>query len=155
MIPPLRDRPEDIPFLAEHFLMKYSASNNSRVRGFTKRAMAKLVRLRWEGNVRELENMIERAVVLCTENLVDDKDIPDPETMKPDEFFRNSTSDFPSLAQLEERYVRLVLDKVAGRKDKAAQILGVNRRTLYRKEREYGLVSADGPEDIHEEEKEA
>lgn len=144
VIPPLRDRPEDIPFLADYFLAKYAASNHSNVRGFTKRAISKLMRLRWEGNVRELENVIERAVVLSSDTWVDEKEIPDPEMASPNDFFKNATGDFPSLDRLEERYIRMVLEKVAGRKEKAAQILGINRRTLYRKEQQYGF-SVDEP----------
>jgi two-component system response regulator HydG len=150
-LPALRDRADDIPLLAEHFLKKYAASNAAdgqpRVRGFTKAALSKLMRLRWPGNVRELENVIERAVVLCQGSVIDEKDIPDPDVGDAEGNFRSSTSDFPTLTQLEERYIRLVLQKTAGRKDKAAQMLGINRRTLYRKEREYGLVSPDAPED--------
>ena len=143
VIPPLRDRQDDIPLLADYFLKKYSAANNSRVLGFSKGALSKLMRLRWEGNVRELENMVERAVVLCQSDVIDDSDIPDPQANDPDHFFRSGTNDFPTIAQLEQRYIRVVLDKTAGRKDKAAQILGINRRTLYRKEREYGWVTAE------------
>lgn len=143
IIPPLRQRRDDIPLLAEHFLCKYAATNGARVKGFTKRAMAKLVNLRWEGNVRELENVIERAVVLTPHLLIDESDIPSPDTLNSEHFFTSSTSDFPTLEQLESRYIQVVLDKTAGRKDKAAQILGINRRTLYRKEREYGLTTGD------------
>jgi len=139
-IPPLRHRKEDIPLLAEHFLKKYSAVNTMKVRGFTKRAIAKLMGMKWEGNVRELENVVERAVVLCTDTLVDEGDIPTPETQNAEEFFGESTGDFPTLTKLEERYIRLIMEKTGGRKDKASQILGINRRTLYRKEREYGMV---------------
>jgi DNA-binding NtrC family response regulator len=151
MIPPLRDRTEDIPLLAEHFLRKYSAANASegspRVQGFTKAALNKLVTLRWEGNVRELENVVERAVVLCPSSHIDVSDIPDPEKAGAQEAVKGIITDFPTLIQLEERYMQLVLQKTAGRKDKAAQILGINRRTLYRKEREYGWVPSDAPED--------
>ena len=147
VIPPLRDRRDDIPLLAEHFLKKYSAMNNSRVKGFTKRAMAKLMGLRWEGNVRELENVVERAVVLATNELIDESDIPTQETQSPVDFVSSATRDFPTINQLEERYIKTILEKTAGRKDKAAQILGINRRTLYRKEREYGLVHPDSPEE--------
>lgn len=146
-IPPLRQRKDDIPLLAEYFVQKYAAANNSPVKGFTKRAVAKIMSLKWEGNVRELENVTERAVVLCNGTLIDEGDIPSPETESAENFFSNNISDFPTVAQLEERYVRIVLEKTGGRKDKAAQILGINRRTLYRKEREYGLVSADAPEE--------
>lgn len=141
-IPPLRQRQSDIPILAEHFLRKYSATNNLHVRGFTKEALAKLVSLRWEGNVRELENVIERAVVLCRGDWIDCSDIPSPDLENVGTFFTNATTDFPTISQLEERYIRLVLEKTGGRKDNAAQILGINRRTLYRKEREYDLVSS-------------
>jgi len=141
LIPPLRNRKEDIPLLAEHFLHKYAAANHSKVKGFTKRAMAKLMNLRWEGNVRELENVVERAVVLSTQPLIDEADIPTPETQSPEQFFATATGDFPTIEQLERRYMGLVLEKTGGRKDKAAQILGINRRTLYRKEREYGLLT--------------
>lgn len=150
-IPPLRERSEDIPILADHFLRKYSAANlfdgKERVLGFTKAAVSKLMSLRWEGNVRELENVIERAVVLCAGNLVDSADIPDPERHTPEQAAVAMTGDFPTLAQLEERYIQSVLQKTAGRKDKAAQILGINRRTLYRKEREYGWVAEDTSEE--------
>jgi two-component system, NtrC family, response regulator HydG len=146
VVPPLRERPDDIPLLAEHFLRKYSAANGRAMKGFTKEALSKLIRLRWEGNVRELENLIERAVVLAMVDWIGVEDIPGQEAQGPDEFFRNGTKDFPTVAQLEERYIRLILDKVGGHKEKAAQILGVNRRTLYRKEREYGWVAEDSQE---------
>ncbi len=151
-IPPLRHRPEDIPLLAEHFLKKYAAANQAMVKGFTKRAIQKLLRLRWEGNVRELENVVERAVVLCGDALVDEGDLPTHELVSPESFFGDATRDFPTLEKLEERYIKLILEKTAGRKDKASNILGINRRTLYRKEREYGLVSANEPEPGLEEE---
>jgi DNA-binding NtrC family response regulator len=147
VIPSLRNRRDDIPLLAEHFLKKYSAMNNSRVKGFSKRAMAKLMEQKWEGNVRELENVVERAVVLCPNPLIDESDIPTTETQNAEAFFSGAIEDFPTVAQLEERYIKIVMDKTAGRKDKAAQILGINRRTLYRKERELGLVPADAPEE--------
>lgn len=146
-IPPLRDRPEDIPQLVEHFVKKFSATSGAQQRGFTRRAMAKLMKMRWPGNVRELENVVERTMVISDHVLIDEADIPGFADMRPEEFFKSATSDLPSLIQLEERYMRLVLEKVAGRKEKAAQILGINRRTLYRKEREYGLITQGEPAD--------
>lgn len=138
-LPPLRERQEDIPYLADYFLKKYSASNDSKIKGFTQRAIQKLLKLRWEGNVRELENVIERAVVLSTHSLIDESDIPSLNIENADHFFNHTTSDFPTLDQLEARYIRLVLQKMGGHKQKTAQILGVNRRTLCRKEQEYAL----------------
>ena len=149
IIPPLRQRTDDIPLLAEHFLRKHAATNNVNVKGFTKRVISKLMNMRWEGNVRELENVIERAVVLCNTNLVDEVDLPAIEEQSADKFFSTSTADFPTISQLEERYIRLILEKTGGRKDKASQILGVNRRTLYRKEQDYGLSTGGELEENH------
>jgi len=150
VIPPLRHRREDIPILAEHFLKRFAATSESKVTGFTKRAMQKLMSMRWEGNVRELESVVERAVVLSTSPLIDEVQLPNIETMTPDQFFSESSSDFPTIEQLEKRYIQVVLEKTGGKKDKAAQILGINRRTLYRKEREYGFVHADSPEETED-----
>lgn len=149
-IPPLRERQEDIPLLADYFLHKYTAANGSSVRGFTKAAMAKLVKLPWVGNVRELENLIERAVVLSEGDWIEESAVPDPEGGGISSFFGRATVDLPSLSDLEERYIRLVLDRVRGKKERAAQILGINRRTLYRKEREYGWVAQDQEEELEE-----
>ncbi|MEN9723580.1 MAG: hypothetical protein RJB38_1566 [Pseudomonadota bacterium] len=145
-IPALRQRREDIPILAEHFLRKYSAANGSRVDGFSRRAMSKLLSLRWDGNVRELENLVERAVVLASNHLIDEQDLPDGVQVNAEEFFSSAIADFPTLEQLERRYMRVVLEKTGGKKEQAAQILGINRRTLYRKEREAGWVQEGTPE---------
>lgn len=146
-VPPLRERQEDIPLLAEHFLKKFSAANGRNMKGFTKEALAKLLRLRFEGNVRELENMVERAVVLAPTDWVDASDLPGTEVENFDQFFRGATKDFPTIAQLEERYIRVVMDKMGNQKEKIAQVLGINRRTLYRKEREYGWVKDSDPDE--------
>ncbi len=146
VIPPLRQRREDIPVLADHFLRKYALANGSKVDGFSRRAMARLIAMKWEGNVRELENLVERAVVLAQSHLIDESDLPDGPVVNPEEFFSGATADFPTLEQLERRYMRVVLEKTGGKKEQAAQILGINRRTLYRKEREAGWVEdSDDP----------
>jgi DNA-binding NtrC family response regulator len=156
VIPSLRDRQEDIPLLAEHFLKKFAATmggvdGKPRVLGFSKEAVAKLMRMRWPGNVRELENIVERAVVLSLGETIHATDLPDPDEADPEQSIGRLISDFPTLSQLEERYMQIVLQKTAGRKDKAAQILGINRRTLYRKEREYGWNTEEKePEELEE-----
>lgn len=142
-IPPLRHRKEDIPILAEHFLRKYAATNESKVKGFTPAALNHLVEQKWEGNVRELENIIERVVVLASGEHIDVKDLPPMTDKTPEDFFGSATKDHPTLAQLERRYIEYIMDKTGGRKTKAAQILGINRRTLYRKEKEYDLSIAE------------
>jgi two-component system, NtrC family, response regulator HydG len=140
-IPSLRERKEDIPILAEYFLRKYSAANGSQVRTISSEAMQKLMHLKWEGNVRELENVIERAVVLCRGNQIEGADLPAGEDVTPEKFFADATGELPTLTSLEQKYIELVLEKTGGRKDRAAGILGINRRTLYRKEREFNLVN--------------
>lgn len=152
VIPPLRHRREDIPLLADHFLKKYATSNSSSVRGFSQKAMARLMGNPWEGNVRELENVIERAVVLARGEYIDEAELPSVTQGDVESFFamNQATGTLPTLEDIEKRYIKFVLEKTGGRKEKAAQILGVNRRTLYRKERDYGFVT-DDRHDGHEE----
>jgi DNA-binding NtrC family response regulator len=146
-IPSLRERREDIPLLAEHFLKKAAATNHMTVTGFTPAALDSLVHHRWEGNVRELENIIERAVVLSTGSQIDAKDLPfsGPGEETPEAFFTEASQHFPTLQDLERRYVHLVLRRTGGKKEKAAQILGINRRTLLRWEK--GSVHDEPEED--------
>ncbi|MBP6218373.1 MAG: sigma-54-dependent Fis family transcriptional regulator [Oligoflexales bacterium] len=139
IVPSLRERTEDIPFLADYFLKKYTTINHTKVMGFTKKAIEKLSHLRWEGNVRELENTIERASILCSGFYIDETDIPSSSLESEEDLFQTVTCDFPTMKELERRYVQAVLDKTGNHKDKAAQILGLNRRTLLRKEKEYSL----------------
>ncbi len=147
MIPPLRYRREDIPLLAQSFLEKYAALNKSKVREFSPGAMMLLVNRSWPGNVRELENLIERVVVLSRSQVVQEEEIPLPENEDLDAFFAQNAQSMISLEELEKRYLQYVLTKTGGKKDKTAQILGVNRRTLYRKEREYGWVTEEESDD--------
>ncbi len=143
VMPALRHRPEDIPLLARHFLNKYSLLNGGRVHGFAPEALQMLMGLSWPGNVRELENLIERLVVLSRTPIIQAHDIPVGEEKSFENFFGQNVANMPSLEELEKRYIGLVLEKTGSRKEKAAQILGINRRTLYRKEREYGYVTED------------
>lgn len=144
-IPPLRHRQEDIPLLAQTFLDKYSAINHSVARGFSPGALLLLINRSWPGNVRELENLVERLVVLAQRPIIDESEIPLPENEGMDSFFTQSAQSLITLEEMEKRYLQYVLTKTGGKKDKTAQILGINRRTLYRKEREYGWVSDEEP----------
>lgn len=141
VMPPLRHRTEDIPLLANHFLNKYSLMNGGRVHGFAPEALQRLMSLPWTGNVRELENLVERLVVLSKTPTIQAQDIPGSDEQNFESFFGQNTAHLPSLEELEKRYISLVLQKTGSKKEKAAQILGINRRTLYRKERDYGFVS--------------
>ncbi len=143
VMPALRHRPEDIPLLAHHFLNNYSLANGGRVHGFTPEALQKLIALPWPGNVRELENLVERLVVLSKNPTIQAADIPAGEEGNFETFLGQNASHLPTLEELEKRYIGMVLERTGSRKEKAAQILGINRRTLYRKEREYGYVTED------------
>ena len=138
LIPPLRDRKDDIPLLAEFFFSIYARQNNSSVIGFSPAAMEKLVSTNWNGNVRELENVVERAVVLCRGKRIEAADLATTVSLDHGTLFEaTSANDLPSLEEIEKRYIKFVLEKTQGRKDRAAKILQCNRRTLFRKEKTY------------------
>lgn len=143
VIPPLRHRREDIPLLAQTFLNKYAALNHSVAREFSPGALLLLVNRSFPGNVRELENLVERLVVLARNAVITEDDIPLPENEDVDSFFSQGAQSLITLEEMEKRYLQYVLTKTGGKKDKTAHILGINRRTLYRKEREYGWVTTE------------
>ncbi len=138
-VPALRERPGDIALLAAHFLKKYAAANGSQITGFSREAMAKLERMPWRGNVRELENLIERLVVLGQGTQIEEQEIPEQQQLSSRDILSDVAQAFPTIAELEKRYVELVLQKTGGKKDQAAKILGINRRTLYRKEHDQSV----------------
>ncbi len=133
-LPPLRERREDIPLLAEHFLTKYSEQMNTSLKRLSREAMAKLMTHDWQGNVRELENLIERSLVLCQSDVIG----PDELAFEPSEdspkLVEKAVNEDMTLEELEDTYIREVLKKTGGKKELAAKILGINRRTLYRKQ---------------------
>jgi DNA-binding NtrC family response regulator len=131
-LPPLRDRKEDVPLLVNHFLQKYAQRLGKPSVKILREAMQALVNYDWPGNVRELENMIERAVALCEEDLIERTDLPDKLTQVKIAI-RDLDEYEMTLDALEEQHIRKVLQKVNGDKVKAAQILGINLSTLYRK----------------------
>lgn len=147
-LPPLRHRREDIPLLAFHFLEKYAAQNARSVSGFTNAAMDQLMNMPWDGNIRELENVIERAVVLSKSNMIDKNDLPNFEGETTEGLFAQAAEHLPTLEDFEKKYIHYVLTKVGGKKEKAAHILGINRRTLYRKEIEYGWEKNPNNDDV-------
>jgi len=135
-IPPLRDRPEDIPALAEAFMRKHS---EGRPRSLTPRAMERLKACAWKGNARELENVIERALALCNSEELDVDDLPlgageqMGEGADADSVLKRAAREHISLRDLEERYIDEVLKLTHGNKVQAARILGIDRKTLYRR----------------------
>jgi DNA-binding NtrC family response regulator len=141
MLPPLRERREDIPMLAHHFLQKFSGASKP-IRGFVPDTMTLLQRYHWPGNVRELENVIERAVSLSHGPLVLPDDLPEVVRTVESETPRRETQDksqLPTLEEVEKQYLMRVLREVGGNKVKAARVLGIDRRTLYRMAERFGL----------------
>jgi len=142
-LPPLRDRPEDIPLLANFFREKFSRQLGRRVTRFSEEAQVILMRHDYPGNVRELENAVERAVTLAEGSEVTPADLP-PALREQRTPLLGRGSAFPyseglTLAQLEAEHIRRVLSHTAGNTTKAAKSLGISRSTLWRKMREYGL----------------
>lgn len=139
LLPPLRERgPDDIALLTHHFLRKYARNHSEQIR-ISERALDLLSRYDWPGNVRELENTIEHAAAVCADQLITINDIPAriAERAAPPQAARSSVpvsliDDRPSLAELDRRYVQLILAEVEGNKSRAAEILGIDRRTIYR-----------------------
>jgi DNA-binding NtrC family response regulator len=130
-VPPLRERREDVPLLVQHFLSAFSARGRPTT-SLTPAAVAALSAQPWPGNVRELENTLERLVVETRGATIDVADLPPAfrETRAPLE--TPLFSGLPTLAEVEKRYLRHVLAEVRGNRSRAAEVLGIDRRTLYR-----------------------
>lgn len=148
VMPPLRERQEDIPMLAHHFLQKFSSENGQMIRGFIPDTMALLRRYHWPGNVRELENVIERAVSLTHGPLILPDDLPNPVRQTPSNSLAPAAlpgqdGDLISLDELEKQYLVRVLKECSHNKLRAAKILGIDRRTLYRMAERFGLDLGD------------
>jgi len=142
-IPPLRDRIEDIPLLADHFLRMYAVKHGKPVEGFTEEALHLMGNYGWPGNVRELENAVERAVVLCRGPQVGADDLP-PELRDPQAGHGRQVT-FSVGTPLEEVERRMILETLKftrGDKRLAADLLGIATRTIYRK-LESGFISED------------
>jgi DNA-binding NtrC family response regulator len=141
-LPPLRDRREDIPLLVEQFLQN-AAARTGKQATIAPEAVAALAEYRWPGNVRELENTIERLVVFTRGHITVD-DLPEPLSAKPrleEQLFR----DLPTLDELERRYLLHVLQAVGGNRSRAAEALGIDRRTLYRMAERFGIDLKEEP----------
>jgi two-component system response regulator HydG len=138
-LPPLRDRREDIPLLAEHFLGVLSERNGKLIKGFTPAAMDFLVRNRWKGNVRELENVVERAVIMTRGDHIQPEDLPGHISEGGEGEFTGITAGRP-LSELEKEAILKTLDMTEGNRTEAAKLLGISRRTLQYKLKEYGIT---------------
>jgi DNA-binding NtrC family response regulator len=138
-LPPLRQRQEDIPLLATHFLRKYSEANGKLISHISPQAMELLCAYDWPGNVRELEHTIERAVTLTMNSCLLPEDLPEKFRHAASPSRQERASPLLTLEELEKQHIQAVLRATQGNKKKAAQILGINRRSLYRMAQRYGL----------------
>lgn len=138
-LPPLRERLDDLPLLANYFLRKYSEATHKLITHITPEAMQVLCSYDWPGNVRELEHTIERAVTLTRNNCLLPEDLP-PKQHKAPPPMPSPAQTWLSLDELEKRHIQAVLQATQGNKQKAAQILGINRRSLYRMAKRHGLA---------------
>jgi transcriptional regulator with PAS, ATPase and Fis domain len=137
-IPPLRERREDIPPLADAFLKQAATRMGKQVHAVSAEAMTRLVAYPWPGNVRELEHAIERAVILARGVTVGVRDLPQ-EVVDGDAPALAGTLDTLELREHEQRLIRQALERFAGQRKRAAAALGISPVTLWRKMREYGL----------------
>lgn len=134
-IPPLRERPEDIPVLLEHYLDSFAVEHHQRRRTFSPAAMAVLVRYQWPGNVRELRNLVERLIHLVDGPEITPDDLPSHINRAMNRTHRLPTSGtLPEvLAQTEKALIQEALERVKGNRLRAAELLGITRSTLYEK----------------------
>ncbi|MBU1628185.1 sigma-54 dependent transcriptional regulator [bacterium] len=136
-LPDLTERSEDIPLLVNSFLSK-STLENKKTLSISKESMNILLNFSWPGNIRELENIIERAVILCRGDEITPDDLPD--YLKTNLLDSKLSGDF-TLQELEKEYIKKIFQKTSSHRIQTAKILGIDRRTLYRKLREYNLIS--------------
>ncbi|MBN2059661.1 MAG: sigma-54-dependent Fis family transcriptional regulator [Deltaproteobacteria bacterium] len=137
-LPPLRNRKEDIPILIQHFLNKFSRKVKRSIPEISSEAMEILIEHNWPGNVRELEHTIERILILEDTDIIRTRDLPSFISQRQGEF-QMFSEEALSLEELEKQYIRFVLRKTKGKKTDAANILGINRKTLGLKVKKYGL----------------
>jgi DNA-binding NtrC family response regulator len=144
-LPPLRGRQDDILTLADHFLQRSSARSTKTVKGWKESAKKLLLAYSWPGNVRELENVVERAVALAEGELIGSDDLPrGMQERRGQDLLSNAVAQGFTLDQLEREYIERVLDIEGGNKTRAAQRLGLDRKTLYRKLEEYATAPRNG-----------
>jgi len=136
-LPPLRERKDDIPLLANYFIEKYNRIDKRTVKGLTEEATQVLMSMPWKGNVRELENIIERAILMCKGDFIDTKDLFMNEKNKETQETKYTFMPTVSLKEMEEKVIFHALDQTNGNRTHAAGILGISVRTLRNKLNEY------------------
>ncbi len=139
-LPPLRKRQGDITELSQHFLQIYSKKNKKIIKKFHPETLAIFMRYNWPGNIRELENSIERAVILCLGEQITPQELPPHFLPEPEERIRKKASSYGwTLRDMEREMIRAILQDTSNNKSLAAKHLGIARQTLFNKIKEYGL----------------
>jgi DNA-binding NtrC family response regulator len=145
-MPPLRERREDIPLLAQAFLQEFTRENQKKITGFSSEAQEALQRYDWPGNVRELRAALEHAVALCRGERIGVRDLPPRVTGQPSlaarDYGGGAAAVRPAdldLEKMEQQFIRLALQQTRGNVTEAAKLLGISRRTLHRKLKTYGI----------------
>jgi len=141
-LPSLSNRDGDIPLLAYHFLTQKCQAMKKDVQTITRESMELLCQYTWPGNIRELENVIERAVALSSGPEIQVGDLPESIRNLSVETYRRQDSEFPTLEEQEKNYIKWVLDKCDGNKTKAAKIMGIDRVSLWRKIKRFEIDSS-------------
>lgn len=141
-IPPLRERLEDIPLLADYLLRKLGQKNSKPLRSVSREFLEALMRYEWKGNVRELENVLERSLILCRDDILDVRDLPD-HLRAPAESAASSLSVLKEspLEAAERNALEDTLRKCGGHRERTAKALGISRRTLQYRLKKYGLTT--------------
>jgi len=138
-VPPLRERLDDLPLLAEKFLQRYGEKYGKNIRGVSHPAFSLLTRYDWPGNVRELESVIERAVLFCQGDQIEPENLPEHIQLSDSENFRCEIPPYLTLEEIEREAIEQTLERTGGNVKKTAQILNLHRPTLYRKLKRFGL----------------
>ena len=138
LVPPLRDRLEDLPLLTEVMVQRFSKKYHRNIKGFDQTSLQLLKTYHWPGNVRELSNMIERTVALSDNETLHLDEIP-KSVEAPGKNEAQIDSDQPTLAELEKRYIIKLLDENNDNKEKTAELLGINKSTLWRKLKHFNV----------------
>ena len=138
-LPPLRERKTDIPLLVEHFLHKYNKKAKKNIEGVSPRAIKALTEYDWPGNIRELENTIERAVVLSRGNGIELEDLMYHGISSGVGILTPVGGKYKTLQEMEKEYLKIVLEAQFGNKSRAAEVLGIDRKTLWAKIKKFGL----------------
>ena len=143
-LPPLRRRKEDVPLLARHFLNIYREKTQASIKGFLPKTMDLMIRYDWPGNIRELENAIERAVLLCQGEYISAEDLPHAvQGAEGEELPRVAVPSGMTLKEVAREVIVQTLEETEGNRTQTARILGISRKTLQNKLKEYGIQEGE------------